>query len=74
MGNGALGHIEQCGDIAHAHLADKQTVKNADTGRIAKYFEKLAQIKQNFFGRHMPVYIIDGFIVYMQVITGFRLE
>ena len=41
VGNGGLGHTQELGNIAHAHLRFKQRIQNAHARRIPEDFEQL---------------------------------
>lgn len=70
MGNGALRHAEQRGDVANAHLTDKQAVQNPDSGRVAEHFEQFAQVKQNALAGHFLVDFLHDVLVNMQKIAA----
>ena len=56
VGNCALGHPQQLGDIADAQLAGRERVKNPDPGRVSEYLEKVCQTVEYLIIRHRSRY------------------
>jgi hypothetical protein len=56
MGDGGLAHVQERGDVADAHFGPQQGAKYPDSGGIAENLEKVGQIQQNCFVRHLFPY------------------
>ena len=53
VADGALGNIQQLGQIAYAQLALKQRVQDLDAGGIPKHTEQLRKVIQNLVVRQI---------------------
>lgn len=70
VGNGALGHIEELGDVAYAHLALQKDVEDFDSGGIPEYFKKLRQVIEELFIRHLLCDSINDFRMGVDIIAS----
>ena len=71
MGYGALGHIEQLGYTANAHLILIKSKKNFYPGGVAKHLVKLGQVVKQLLLWHKTAGKLYGFFVSMMTVNGF---
>ena len=69
MGDGGLGHAQQLGDIAHAHLRFKEHIQDLDAGGVPEDLEQLRQVEEGLLGGHLPVYPVHNLLVDKQEIA-----
>ena len=73
VGNGGLGHIQQLGDVAHAHLFLKQHIENADPGGVSENAEQFRQIVQGILPRHLLTHTIYNALVDVDKVAAFHV-